>query len=120
MFCIRQVIQHHSMYRMDLVKKIYIYTYILKFGGRVKKHTKYLLITMCDTLKIFNKQCACLVTQTCPTLVTLWTAAHQAPLSMAILQARILKWVAMPPPGDLPHPGIEPESPVSPALQVDS
>ena len=108
------------MYRMDLVKKIYIYTYILKFGGRVKKHTKYLLITMCDTLKIFNKQCACLVTQTCPTLVTLWTAAHQAPLSMAILQARILKWVAMPPPGDLPHPGIEPESPVSPALQVDS
>ena len=27
---------------------------------------------------------------------TLWTAAHQATLSMGILQARILKWVAMP------------------------
>ena len=27
--------------------------------------------------------------------VTLWTAAHQAPLSMGILQARILEWVAM-------------------------
>ena len=25
-----------------------------------------------------------------------------------------------PPPGDLPDPGIEPESPVSPALQADS
>ena len=25
-----------------------------------------------------------------------------------------------PPPGDLPNPGIEPESPVSPALQADS
>ena len=25
-----------------------------------------------------------------------------------------------PPPGDLPHPGIKPESPVSPALQTDS
>ena len=26
---------------------------------------------------------------------TLWTVASQAPLSMAILQARILEWVAM-------------------------
>ena len=37
-----------------------------------------------------------------------------------ILQARILEWVAMPYPGDLPDPGIEPESPASPALQADS
>ena len=28
--------------------------------------------------------------------VTLWTVAHQAPLSTEILQARILGWVAMP------------------------
>ena len=34
-----------------------------------------------------------------------------------ISQARILKWVAIPTPGDLPNPGIEHESP---ALQVDS
>ena len=34
-----------------------------------------------------------------------------------ILQARILEWVAIPSPGDLPDPGIEPRSP---ALQVDS
>ena len=27
---------------------------------------------------------------------TSWTVAHQAPLSMGILQARILEWVAMP------------------------
>ena len=27
---------------------------------------------------------------------TLWTVALQAPLSMGILQARMLKWVAMP------------------------
>ena len=33
-----------------------------------------------------------------------------------ILQARILKWVAIPTPGDLPDPGIEPKSLVSPAL----
>ena len=34
-----------------------------------------------------------------------------------ILQARILEWVAISFSGDLPHPGIEPESPV---LQADS
>ena len=27
---------------------------------------------------------------------TLWTVAHQAPLSMGILQARILEWIAIP------------------------
>ena len=34
-----------------------------------------------------------------------------------ILQARIREWVAIPSPGDLPDPGIEPKSP---ALQADS
>ena len=33
------------------------------------------------------------VAQSCPTLVTLWTVACQAPLSMP--QARILEWVAI-------------------------
>ena len=32
-----------------------------------------------------------------------------------ILQARILEWVAMPPPGDLPNPRIESTSLMSPA-----
>jgi len=36
---------------------------------------------------------------------------------MGILQARILEWVAMPPPGDLPNPGMETRSP---ELQADS
>ena len=44
---------------------------------------------------------------------TPWTVAHQAPLSMGILQARILEWVACPSPGDLPDPGMEPGSPTS-------
>ena len=34
-----------------------------------------------------------------------------------ILQARILEWVAFPPPGDLPNPGIKLRSPT---LQADS
>ena len=36
-----------------------------------------------------------LVTKLCPTLATPWTVACQAPLNMGILQARILKCVAI-------------------------
>ena len=43
----------------------------------------------------------CLVAQSCPTLCDPWTVACQVPLSMGILQVRILEWVAMPPPGYL-------------------
>ena len=48
---------------------------------------------------------------------TPWTVARQAPMSMGILQARILEWLACLPPGDLPNPEMEPGSP---ALQADS
>ena len=50
-------------------------------------------------------------------LVTPWTVAHQAPLSMGF--PRQESWSGLPclPPGDLPHPGIKPESP---AWQADS
>ena len=33
-----------------------------------------------------------------------------------ILQARILEWVVIPPPGELPEPGIEPKFLMSPAV----
>ena len=38
----------------------------------------------------------CLVLSPVQLFVTPWTIAHQAPLSMKILQARILEWFAMP------------------------
>ena len=38
------------------------------------------------------------------------------PLSMGILRARILEWVAVPPPGNLPHPGMETASLTSSVL----
>ena len=51
-------------------------------------------------------------------IATPWTVAHQTPLSMEILLARILDWAAMPsPPGSLRKSGIKPRSPT---LQVDS
>ena len=37
-----------------------------------------------------------------------------------ILQERILEWLPFPTPGELPDPGIEPASPMPPALHADS
>ena len=48
-----------------------------------------------------------------------WTVAHLAPLSMGFFRQEYWSGLPFPPPGDLPNPGIEPESPVFPALQMD-
>ena len=51
------------------------------------------------------------VTQSCPTLPDpMYYTVH------GIIQARILEWVALPFPRDLPNPGIKPRSP---ALQAN-
>ena len=52
--------------------------------------------------------------------VTPRTVAFQAPLSMGFLRQEYWTELPFPSPGDLPDPGIEPASPESPALQVDS
>ena len=53
--------------------------------------------------------------------VTPWTVAHQAPLSMEFSRQDYWCGLPFPSPGNLSHPGIEPESPAwSPALQAYS
>ena len=52
--------------------------------------------------------------------VTPWTIAYQDPLSMDFFRQEYWSGLPSPSPGDLPNPGIKPESPVSPALQADS
>ena len=46
---------------------------------------------------------------------TLWTT-HQAPLSMGFPRQEYWSGLSFPPPGDLPDPGMEPASLMSPAL----
>ena len=58
-----------------------------------------------------------LVTKLCPTLVTPWTVARQAPLSMGFSRQEYWSGLPFPSPGDLLDPGIEPRSP---ALYEDS
>ena len=48
--------------------------------------------------------------------VTPWTVAHQAPLPMGFFRQEYWSGLPCPPLGDLPNPGIEPASFMSPAL----
>ena len=57
--------------------------------------------------------CIVLVAKSCPTLVTLWTVASQAPLSMGFPRQEYWSGLPFPSPGHLPDPRIKP---VSPAL----
>ena len=60
----------------------------------------------------------CSVTQSTEQLfATPWTVPCQAPLSMGFPRQEYWSGLPLPSPGDLPHPGIEPESPT---LQADS
>ena len=47
---------------------------------------------------------------------TLWTVANKAPLSMGFPRQEYWSGLPFPPPGDLPDPGTEHTSSVSPAL----
>ena len=56
--------------------------------------------------------CVCLA-------ATLWAVVHQAPLSMKFSSQESWSVLPFPPPGDLPNPGTEIQTPVSPALPAD-
>ena len=60
--------------------------------------------------------CSCSVTQSCLTLRDPTDCSLPGSSGLGIFQARKLEWVAIPPPGDLPDPGIKQVSSVSPVL----
>ena len=60
---------------------------------------------------------ACLSCSVCVQLfATPWPVAHQTPLSMGFSRQEYSSGLPCPPPGDLPDPGIEPLSLMSPSL----
>ena len=78
-----------------------------------------------ETGCILSVECVCAacmpscfsrVTKSFPTLLTLWTVAHQDPLSLGFSRQEYWSGLPCPPQGDLPDPGMEPESLKSPAL----
>ena len=54
--------------------------------------------------------CVCSVTKSCATLVTPWTVARQALLSMGFSKREYWSGLSCPSPGKLPNPGIKPAS----------
>ena len=55
--------------------------------------------------------------QSCLTFSTPWTVVYQAPLSMEFSREEYGSGLPCPPPGDHLGPGIEPASPMTPALK---
>ena len=62
--------------------------------------------------------CVCVCVCVYP-FMTLWTVAHQAPLSMRFPRQKYWSGLPFPTPRDLPDPGMEPTSPVSSTLAGD-
>ena len=56
----------------------------------------------------------CSVAQSCPALWNPMACSPSASCAHGIFQEKILEWVAILTPGDLPDPGIKPSSPVPP------
>ena len=67
-------------------------------------------------ISILSWEYVCSVARLCSTARDLMDCSPPGSSVDGILQARVLEWVAIPSPGDLPDPEIEPTSLVSPAL----
>ena len=69
-------------------------------------------------LACVGKLCVCVPSRFSPARLfgTLWTVATQALLSVEFSRQESWSGLPCPPPGDLPDPGIEPVSLMSPAL----
>ena len=65
---------------------------------------------MCVCVCVYVCVHAHIVAQSYLTLVTPWTVAHQAPLSMGFSRQEYWNGLSFSTPGDLPNPGIKPLS----------
>ena len=74
-----------------------------------------ILVPFCLLCALF---CVCVLSRfsRVQLFATPWTVAHQAPLSVGFPRQEYWKGLPCSPPGDLPNPGIKPESLMSPAL----
>ena len=88
------------------LKKRYKWTYLQNRNRHTDIENK---------LMVTSGRSACMLSHAL--FATQWTVAHQIPLPKGFSRQEYWSALPFPPPGDLPHPGIEPWSP---ALQADS
>ena len=91
-----------------------VYVIDKKFTLSIKTYIKSKWI--CNVTTLFMHMCVCSATSDLSNSATPWTVAHQAPLSMGFSRQEYWRGLPCPPPWDLPNPGIEPRSLMSPAL----
>ena len=80
----------------------------MSFGARPSWCFSF--VSLCLLLWNNNNVCvhACLVAKSCLTLCTPWTVARHSPLVMGFPRQEYWSGLSLPPPGDLPDPGIKP------------
>ena len=78
-------------------------------GGRISIYLQASLVSKVACEHAKSLSCALF-------FVTLWPVAHQALLPMEFSRQEYWSELPCPPPGDLPYPGMEPMSLMSPAL----
>ena len=88
---IRSIYQEDIILNVHAPKTEFFLNHILNFHMQLKIAGFYKIFFHCSVWK----KVKVLVVQWCLTRCDPWTVAHQVSLSMGILQARILKWVAM-------------------------
>ena len=104
------------------------YTGCLAVPGSLQAFSCLILCTSCFVFSEtfsprFPHNCSlislkCALPLSCGLLfATPWTVAHQAALPMGLSRQEYRSGLPFPPPGDLPNPGTEPASAVSPALE---
>ena len=75
-----------------------------------------IIASFCNPETLYHNVLQCyiisfkVVAQSCPTLCDPMIVAHQVPLSMGFSRQEYWSGLSFPSPGDLPNPGIEPES----------
>ena len=77
-------------------------------------------VVVCHGVFICFCPCVCVPSCSVVSFATPRTAACQAPVSMGFSRQEYLSGLPFSTPGDIPDPGIQLESPASPALQADS
>ena len=85
----------------------------IKFKPNIPQHNRRELEKLNGKAQSFHPSDCSSVAQSCLTdcFVTPWTVARQAPLSMGFPRQDYWSGLPCPPPGHLPDPGMEPESP---------
>ena len=92
-------------------------TYYGRYWGYKSKQGRHLCLhSQVGVLSNVSNACMLIHFSCVRLFVTLWTVAHQVPLSMGFFRQEYWSGLPYSPLGDLPDPGIEPGSLISPAL----